>query len=209
MKKIILLGALIFIFVLSACSDTSEIKTNDDEKIEPKVEDNSTKEEENVEEQEKNVVEEEVEEDIWTYYENATTEDVFEEMVFKIEKVVVSEEAPTTDENGEEVIKSAVGIKMTVENISSDKKYDTYPDQATLVTSTGEQVEADMWTSSDLGGEYYEGVIKQGDIFFFLDRGKANEITWIKLIWSSSYEDPNGNYENDIYHDHEVKIELK
>ena len=113
------------------------------------------------------------------------------------------------DDNGKEVTSSAVGVKMKIENTTADKIYTTYPDQATLVTSTGEQVEADMWLSDNLGGEIHEGVIKEGNIIFYLERGKAEEIDWIKLTWSNSYEDPDGNYDNDLYDDQEVKLELK
>jgi len=87
--------------------------------------------------------------------------------------------------------------------------YTTYPDQATLVTSTGEQIVADMFLSDHLGGEIHEGVVKQGDVFFYLERGAASEIEWVKLEWSSSYDDPEGNYDNDLYNDHSVKLQLK
>ena len=67
-----------------------------------------------------------------------------------------------------------------------------------------QQVEADMWQSDDLGGEIHEGVIKEGNIFFYLERGEAESIEWVKLTWNNSYSDPDGNYENDIYYDQEV-----
>jgi hypothetical protein len=207
MKKIAsLLFVSLFLLFSTACGNEPDIKTNPDEEVDPKVaednEDNKSEEKDTAEKAEKD-------EDIWTYYENATAEESWEEMKFKIEKVVVSDKAPKLDENGNEVIGSAVGVKMTVENTSSDKKYTTYPDQATLVTSTGEQVDADLWVSDDVGGDFYEGVVKQGNIIFYLERGNAADITWVKLIWNSSYEDPTGNWENDKHQTHEIKLELK
>ena len=96
-----------------------------------------------------------------------------------------------------------------MENKSADKIYTSYPDQATLVTSTGEQVEADLFLSDDLGGEIHEGVIKEGNVVFYLERGEAEKIEWVKFTWNNYYEDPIGNYENDVYKDMEVKLDLK
>lgn len=196
----------IVLFGLGACSSETTLKEEPDEVVEPKTGDVST------ETTDTTTAEEETEaeaEDIWTYYENATHEEVWEGLTIKVDGVAVSDEAPGMDDSGNEIITSAVGVKFNIENTTADKMYTTYPDQATLVTSTGEQVEANMWESGDVGGDIHEGVIKDGDVFFYLERGAASEIEWIKLEWSSSYSDPDGNYENDIYHDHSVKIELK
>lgn len=193
---------LLSLGILTACGGneaTKELEENDTEKSEAKV---NSSESENKEEATK-------EEDIWTYYEDADWEGTWEGLKFTIQKAVVSDKAPMLDDNGKEVTSSAVGVKMKIENTTADKIYTTYPDQATLVTSTGEQVEADMWLSDNLGGEIHEGVIKEGNIIFYLERGKAEEIDWIKLTWSNSYEDPDGNYDNDLYDDQEVKLELK
>ncbi|GIN60112.1 hypothetical protein J27TS8_01050 [Robertmurraya siralis] len=201
MKKVIAsFLVLLLIGFLAACgNDVDNIQQSEDEKTKAKTEntdDNSQ------EEQAK-------EEDIWTYYEDATWEGTWEGLKFNIQKVVVSDEAPGLDDDGNEITTSAVGVKMVVENTTTDKVYNTYPDQATLVTSTGEQVDADMIYSDHLGGEIHEGVIKEGDIIFYLDRGEAESIEWIKLTWSSDYSDPDGNYENDKYEETEVKLDLK
>lgn len=199
---------------LGACSsnETAIEKTSADE-VEPKTSENAESEETVVEETDASTEETEVpvEEatDIWTYHENATEQLEWEGLKFDIEKVVTSDEAPGYDDEYNEIITSAVGFQIKVENTTTDKIYTTYPDQATLVTSTGEQVEADMMVSEDLGGDIHEGVIKQGDVIFYLDRGAASEIEWVKLNWSSNYSDPEGDYDNDLYQDHSVKIELK
>ena len=202
-KTLSILGTLLLsLGILTACGGneaTKELEENDTEKSEAKV---NSSDSENKEEATK-------EEDIWTYYEDADWEGTWEGLKFTIQKAVVSDKAPMLDDNGKEVTSSAVGVKMKIENTTADKIYTTYPDQATLVTSTGEQVEADMWLSDNLGGEIHEGVIKEGNIIFYLERGKAEEIDWIKLTWSNSYEDPDGNYDNDLYDDQEVKLELK
>ncbi len=204
-KALSVVGTLLLSFgVLAACGEneaTKELDKNDTEKSEAKTGSDVAKKEEKKETPK--------EEDIWTYYEDADWSGKWEGLNFEIQKAVVSDKAPRINDNGEEVVSSAVGVKMKVENTTSDKMYNTYPDQATLVTSTGEQVEADMGLSDDLGGEIHEGVIKEGNLIFYLDRGKAEEITWIKLKWNNDYSDPDGNYDNDLYHEQEVKLELK
>ncbi|WP_173918679.1 hypothetical protein [Halobacillus sp. Marseille-Q1614] len=199
----------IVVLVLSACGGNEakeELNANDDEQAEAKVNESGTEE---AAAAEKDNGEASEEEDIWTYYDDAEATDTFEDVTFTIQKIAVSDEAPMIDDNGDEVNSSAVGVKMQVENTSDSKVYTTYPDQTTLVTSTGEQVEADMLVSDHLGGEIHEGVIKEGQVVFYLERGHAADIEWVKLTWSSSYEDPDGNYEKDKYYDHEVKIDLK
>ena len=195
--SLVLVGSL----VLAGCGNeaTEELDQNDTEKAVAKTdgtESDSKKESDK-------------EEDIWTYYEDANWQGSFQDLHYNIQKVVVSDKAPKINDDGEEVEGSAVGFKMQVENKSADKIYTSYPDQATLVTSTGEQVEADLFLSDDLGGEIHEGVIKEGNVIFYLERGEAEKIEWVKFTWNNSYEDPNGNYENDVYKDMEVKLDLK
>lgn len=203
MKKFSFISLMaVFMLILAACGEneaTKELDAKDTEKAEAKTEENASESKKD---------ESEEDEDIWTYYEDANWEGTWEGLKFTIQKAVVSDKAPQIVD-GEEIIGSAVGVKMQVENTTADKVYTTYPDQATLVTSTGEQVEADMWVSDDLGGDIHEGVIKEGNVIFYLERGNAEAIEWIKLTWSNSYSDPDGNYENDQYQDQEVKLQLK
>lgn len=200
MKKVLsILGMLVLSLGLAGCGENEaqkELDKNDTEKSTAK-------------DSGENKATEKKEEDIWTYYEEADWSGEWEGLKFDIQKVVVSDKAPKIDDNGEEVESSAVGVKFKVENTTSDKVYNTYPDQATLVTSTGEQVEADMMVSDAVGGEIHEGVIKEGNLIFYLDRGEADKIDWVKLTWSNDYTDPDGNYDNDKYHDQEVKLDLK
>jgi len=200
MKKVLsILGMLVLSLGLAGCGENEaqkELDKNDTEKSTAK--DSS-----------ENKQSEKKEEDIWTYYEDADWSGEWEGLKFDIQKVVVSDKAPMIDVNGEEVESSAVGVKFKIENTTSDKVYNSYPDQAILVTSTGEQVEADMMVSDAVGGEIHEGVIKEGNLIFYLNRGEADKIEWVKLTWSNDYTDPDGNYDNDKYHDQEVKLDLK
>lgn len=207
MKKIsYILVIFSFIGVLTACgSKVDELKTIPDEKVPSKVTEN-VETEKSIKENEDSA--EEKKEDIWTYYENATYEETWEGLKFNILKVVVSDKAPKINDEGKEVLGSAVGFKIKIENTTANKKYTTYPDQATLITSTGEQVEADIFLSDNVGGDIYEGVIKEGNVIFYLDRGKVEEITWVKILWNSSFEG-NGSFDEYKGKEHSVKLDLK
>ncbi len=124
------------------------------------------------------------EEDLWVHYEDATWEDNYNGLVTEIVKVAVSDQMPTLSEP-EDFSHSAVGVQFRIEN-TTEEKFVTYPDQATLVTSTGEQIDMpDMWLSDNIGGEINRGVIKEGGVFWYLERGHAEEIEWILLEWST------------------------
>ncbi|WP_089097095.1 hypothetical protein [Parageobacillus galactosidasius] len=95
------------------------------------------------------------------------------------------DKAPGYDEEGNEITTSVVGVKFQIEN-TTNGKFTTYPDQAVLVTSTGEQIDMpDMLVSDPLGGEIDKGVIKEGDVIWYLQRGNAEKIEWIKLKWTA------------------------
>lgn len=119
-------------------------------------------------------------EDIWTYYNNATWTDNFNGLKLTVEKVVVSDKAPEeTDPTKKDA--SAVGVRFKLEN-TTQGKFTTYPDQAHLVTSTGEQIDMPTMLGSDhIGGEIDTGVIKEGNVIWYLQRGHASDIKWIKL----------------------------
>lgn len=145
-------------------------------------------------------------EDIWTYYNDATWTDDFNGLISTIEKVVVSDRAPQQDDEND-LTASAVGIKIKLEN-TTEKLFTSYPDQAVLVTSTGEQIEMpEMFLSDHVGGEIDEGVIKEGNIIWYLERGHAEDITWVKLKWTAMEGD--GMEMDAARKEYEVKITLK
>ncbi|NBJ71107.1 MULTISPECIES: DUF4352 domain-containing protein [Clostridia] len=75
---------------------------------------------------------------------------------------------------------TVITVGMKVENTSEDT-ISFYPDQATLTTNAGDQVEADMLMSDDVGGDFFGPTKKEGKIIFKLDT-PAEEIKDIKLI---------------------------
>ncbi|GAK40791.1 hypothetical protein PUW24_21140 [Paenibacillus urinalis] len=201
--------ALSVVLLVGCGNEVTNIK--DDNPTEAKMESNSNVDSVTSTESEgttttENVSEEtENSDDIWTYYNDATWSDDFNGVVTTIEKVVVSDKAPK-DGDTEDLTASAVGIKMNIEN-TTDKIFTTYPDQAELITSTGEQVDANMWLSDNLGGEIEEGVIKEGNVIWFLDRGNAEDIEWVKIKWYITEGDGFGS--NDQREEYSVKLQLK
>ena len=196
-KSLAFLICAILSTLLVACEGGAEeakkeLKENDTEKAEAKIRKDSEKSEDKKENKEND--------DIWTYY-NAKWSDEFNGLKVEIQKVVVTDKAPTVeDEKAEE---SAVGVKFKVEN-TSDKVLSTYPDQAVLITSTGEQIDMpDMWLSDNIGGDIHEGVIKEGDVIWYLERGHAEDIEWVKVEFDASDD------ETDEYHTFTADIKLK
>lgn len=121
--------------------------------------------------------------DPWTYYNNATWSDNFNGLKLQVEKVVVTDKAPEEADTSKKDA-SAVGVRFKMENTTKDK-FTIYPDQASLVTSTGEQIDAPSMLATDhLGGEIDLGVIKEGNIIWYLQRGHAADIKWVKLKFS-------------------------
>lgn len=172
MKKkalsIILTGILVLSFV--GCS-----------KAEPKTEDKNQKlASENKSESDSK----EKQDDVWTYYEGSKWLEDYNGLKQEIEKVVVTDKGPASSKESGEA--SYVGVKFKLEN-TTENKFTTYPDQAVLVTSTGEQIEMpSMFISDHIGGEIDEGVKKEGNLIWELkNKGTAKDITWIKLKWST------------------------
>lgn len=80
-----------------------------------------------------------------------------------------------------------VTLKMEVTNDSEDTN-SIYPDQGTMVTDTGQQVEAEMFLSDDVGGDFHGEVTKDGDIFFFFD-GEAKDIKNVRFIIGAGHDE--------------------
>lgn len=105
---------------------------------------------------------------------------------FNIETVGTTEDIGTAiGEEGEAYIgKKAVIVDVALKNMGN-KDYNAYPDQGTIVLSTGEQVDADMTLSEDVGGELYKGGSKKGTVVFLLnDTDDVKKITSINYIFS-------------------------
>lgn len=148
--------------------------------------------------------------------EGATTEDsgivqtikevsVFDNMTDAINSYDQSD-IVVNDENKDKV---TVVVKFEIQN-NNDFMVCTYPSQATFITNTGEQVEADIMASESFDGDVYEGVTKEGHVLFNLDKTSIDELESFKMAWSTNHENgTSDNYDDDYYKDNKLEVTLK
>ena len=87
---------------------------------------------------------------------------------------------------GEESSKAdAVIIHFKIHNSREDGEFSLYPDQGTLITSTGEQIKASSLLSDSLGGDIFEGVTKEGVVFWVLEKGGVYDIEWLRVRFNA------------------------
>lgn len=205
MRKMLLISTLILGLILNGCgSQESKDAENKPMNAEVKSQVDEPAKDTEVQPDKTNEVQTNDPDDIWTYYNDATWTDDFNGLVTTIEKVVVSDRAPK-DGDPDDLTGSAVGVKMKIQN-TTDRLFTTYPNQAELVTSTGEQISASMFYSDNIGGEIDEGVLKEGNVIWFLERGNAESIEWIKMKWNAIDGELFGDNERKEY---AIKLQLK
>lgn len=109
---------------------------------------------------------------------------------FAIDKVQTSRltvaEAYSDSFDGQEEV-TVVAMNMIVEN-TVDETMSFHPNQATLVTNTGEQVSSDLWFSDDVGGEFMGKVKKEGNVLFFV-KAKPEELTDLKVVIDGPFDE--------------------
>lgn len=140
-----------------------------------------------------------VEENGWIKYRGAEWSGDFNGLNMKINSVSVTNDLVKEQEGQEK----AVSVWMTLEN-KSDHVLSAYVTAATLVTSTGEQLDVTDHNFEDFIGDVYEGVTVEGDIWFVLKNTEdVADIEWIKLVWSV------GDLKGKDIRQEEIKIDLK
>ncbi|MGJ9384294.1 hypothetical protein [Salipaludibacillus sp. CF4.18] len=77
-----------------------------------------------------------------------------------------------------------IQIDLNVEN-TSDEDITFYSGQATIATSTGEQIEADMFLSDHIDGEMMSGINANGTFFFVLENSNAEDVESVRLTWDA------------------------
>lgn len=142
----------------------------------------------------------------WTHFNDAKWNDDFNGLKSEVVKVVVSDKTPKP--SGETDL-AAVGVKFKMTNTTKEK-FTAYPDQAVLVTSTGEEIKTpDESVTASIGGVIEGGATKEGNVIWYLkNKGTAKDITWIKLTWKvhQGGDDAKADAPKKEY---EVKISLK
>lgn len=109
---------------------------------------------------------------------------------FAIDKVQTSRltvaEAYRDSFDGQEEV-TVVAMNMLSEN-TVDETMSFHPNQATLVTNTGEQVSSHLWFSDDVGGEFLGKVKKEGNVLFFV-KAKPEELTDLKVVIDGPFDE--------------------
>jgi hypothetical protein len=117
----------------------------------------------------------------WLIHDNAVWENDFNGLITTINGIAVSDNMHYVNEESV----SAVVVKFKIEN-EAGSLFTTFPDQAALVTSTGEQISRpNMWDSDQIGGEILPGEMKEGQVVWHLEAGNAEQIEWIRLEWNA------------------------
>ena len=130
---------------------------------------------------------------------------VFDNMTDAV-KSYNQDEIVVTDENKDKV---TVVVDFEIKN-DNDFMISTYPAQATFITNTGEQVEADIFASESFDGDIHEGVTKEGHVLFNLDKTSIEDLSSFKMAWSSNHENgTSDNYDDDYYKDNKLEVTLK
>lgn len=95
-------------------------------------------------------------------------------------------------EGYEETFKNKKEVTMVIINVklenTSDKTVSVYPDQATITTNTGEQLQAETFISDQVGGEFIGKVKKEGNVMFIAN-SKPEEITSVKFIMEGPHDE--------------------
>ncbi|MEH6940931.1 hypothetical protein [Bacillus sp. JJ722] len=193
MKRIVYIVVLLFALILSACSSDDEHvpeKTSNENPVQADAEPKKLSDDD------LKAAKDTVEEGGWIKYRGAEWEGNFDNGGLKlmIHGVSVTNDIKrvsnyTGSDDVEDGIK-VVNVWVELQNTTKDKKYNAYPTQATLVTSTGEQVDANPSITEDIGGEIYEGVSKDGSIGFVLEKTTdVANITSVKFVFDAFSED--------------------
>ncbi|MFN3632598.1 hypothetical protein [Exiguobacterium profundum] len=121
-------------------------------------------------------------------------------IIFQINKVqtmrlqVASDFRSVFDDKKEVTL---VSFSVVAEN-TSDDTVTFYPDQARLVTNTGEQIDAVFLLSDDVGGEFLGKVRKEGGVHFQVESMPA-ELTEVRFVVEGPYNDQFNTIAEDRY----------
>lgn len=77
-----------------------------------------------------------------------------------------------------------VQVDIHVEN-TSDEDVNFFSSQGTMSTSTGEQLETDMFLSGHIPGELMAGTQASDTFFYILENSNAEDVESVRIKWSS------------------------
>jgi len=134
--------------------------------------------------------------------------ETWSESTFSIDKVTVYQTDGEYSEGSGHDKTSFNGIVKVHMAIDAGRDIDAYPTQATLSTSDGQQVDADMSDSDDFDGELDSGTQTDGNVYFLLPKlDDVSDLTSIRLKWSADY-DTDDMDDDDAYKDFDATLQL-
>lgn len=86
---------------------------------------------------------------------------------------------------GEDLVLITFQVEVTN---NSEETNTIYPDQGVAVTDTGEQVNAEVFLSDQVGGDFFGEVTKSGDVFFLYE-GDAEEVSSVRFIIDAPHDE--------------------
>jgi len=127
---------------------------------------------------------------------------------FDIDKVAIYKtdgEYTSGSGHNKEEFNGVVKVHMSID---AGRDISAYPTQATLSTSDGQQVDADLSDSDDFDGDLDSGTQSDGNIYFLLPTlDDISDLSSIRLKWSANYD--TDDYDDDnSYKDFDVTIQL-
>lgn len=220
MKRILLILFAIMLAVLVGCGDSSANMTGESEEEVKEENDFSDETEEAGEDEGETMTTEENESEDAAVGDIVTSEAGEATLVSRTDDVGTFESGPiklTVEKaNGVSMAVSDeyydffetdqleyIQVDLQVEN-TSDDNITFYASQATMTTSTGEQLEPDMLMSDHIDGEYYGEVNKSGTSFYILENSAVEDVESIRLIFSAASDE---NFE-DLGEEIDIEVEL-
>ncbi|KRM18433.1 hypothetical protein FD31_GL000979 [Companilactobacillus nantensis DSM 16982] len=98
----------------------------------------------------------------------------------------------------------AIVVNFKVE--TPERDISIYPNQATLTTNDGQQIDASLMDSDDIGGDLMKGANKEGNVVFYVPTlSSPSDITSIRLKFSGSYDTDDYSDDN-AYHDFDTGV---
>lgn len=103
-----------------------------------------------------------------------------------------------------ETFQGAIVVNFKVE--TPERDISIYPNQATLTTNDGQQIDASLMDSEDIGGDLMKGANKEGNVVFYVPTlSDPSDITSIRLKFSGNYDTDDYSDDN-AYHDFDTGV---
>ncbi|TVP88436.1 MAG: hypothetical protein EA344_00595 [Alkalicoccus sp.] len=96
-----------------------------------------------------------------------------------------------------------VQIDLVVEN-TGEEDITFFASQATIATSTGEQLESDMWLSDHIPGDMMAETSHSGSFLFVLENSSAEDVESVRITWSA----PMNEDFNTVGEDVDIEVEF-